>query len=249
MISAPKTWEKTFYIHTYHLNPKGLAQLTAICNLLQEGASRHAEARGFGFDDMAKRRQTWVLSRLFVEVERYPAWKEAIKLTTWSRGHEGIFYLRDFILEDERGQIVARATSSWAAINTKTRRPELVEGLEDQLHSIKDKLATGKKLDKLPPLVQPEFLKKHRISYSDIDILYHLNNVKFVEVILNALPLATLMENTIKSIEINYLGESRYDDTLIISKEKNNGGYKTDLINIIKDAGEKEVCRARIIRE
>ena len=248
-MSVPKTWEETFHIHTYHLNPKGLTQLTALCNFLQEGASRHAEGRGFGFDEMAKRGQTWVLSRLLVEVERYPAWQEAIKLTTWSRGHEGIFYLRDFILEDKNGQVVARATSSWAAINTRTRKPELVDGLEDQLHSVKDRLAIGKKLDKLPPLVQPEFMRKHRVSYSDIDILYHLNNVKFVETLLNAWPLDTLMKNAIKSIEINYLGESQYDDVLIISKGKNNRDDKTALMNIVKEDGEKEVCRARIIRE
>ena len=74
------------------MDPKSRAHLTSICNFLQEGAGAHAESAGFGFEDMMKRNQVWVLSRLKIEIEDYPIWQQEVELKTWSRGRDGIFY-------------------------------------------------------------------------------------------------------------------------------------------------------------
>ena len=50
---------------------------------------------------------------------------------------------------NEKQETIIKATTSWAAINLKTRRPEAVEGLEDGLKSLKEKVAINEKLNKL----------------------------------------------------------------------------------------------------
>jgi len=246
-MAASKIWEEDFRVNTFHMDPRGKAHLTSICNFLQEGASMHAESAGFGFDDMMKNNQVWVLARLKVIIETYPVWKEQLKLKTWSRGKEGIFYVRDFTIDDGQNNTIIKATSSWAALNIKSRRPEIVQGLENGLFSLREQKAIDEKLEKLPDLQSPAFLRKRKIEYTDIDLVYHVNNVKYIELIINSFPKETNSEKKVKSIEINYLGEAKYgEDVLIFSQQQPKNNYQ---VKIVREVDDKEVCRAKFIFE
>ena len=243
-MTAPKIWEENFRILTFHMDPKGEAHLTTIFNFLQEAASMHAQVAGFGFEGMMQRNQFWVLTRLKVVINQYPRWNDDLKLQTWSRGNDGIFYIRDFQIFDKLDNVIASATSSWAAINRKSRRPELVEGLEDTFTTISNE-ALNERLQKLPALQQSEVLRSHQVQFSDIDIVYHVNNVKYLEIIMNAFPLQHHKTKKARSVEINYLREANYGDDLVVNidPEKNED---FSLLNIIRNSDEKEICRAKI---
>lgn len=243
-MAAEKIWQENFSVLTFHMDPQGKAHLSAICNFLQEGASMHAESAGFGFQEMAKRNQVWVLTRLKVIIHRYPLWKENLKLTTWSRGKEGIFYIRDFEIFDGYGKSIAVATSSWAAINTRTRRPEIVDGLEDGLHSFREKKAVEEQLGKLPPSTAPEFVRKREIEYTDIDLVYHVNNVKYIELIINSYNSSVHQERSIRSIEVNYMGEAKYGENVLIYKGL--GDESTHVLSVLRESDNREICRARL---
>lgn len=246
-MAIPKSWEQSFHIHTFQMDPRGKAHLTAICNFLQEAASMHALKAGLGFDDMVNRNQVWVLTRLMVQIEKYPSWNDHLALHTWSRGNEGIFYLRDFFFLNERGSEIIRATSSWAALNLKTRRPELVDGLEDKLYSQKEKVALVDRLEKLPELTQPTHMRKYSIQYTDIDIVYHVNNVKYIEIMMNAFPLDIHKTKKVYTLEVNYLGEANYGDEVNIFSQQFTNDSDAYLVNIVRRDDEKEVCRARFV--
>ena len=246
-MSARKTWEESIKIHSFQMDPKGKAQLFTICNYLQEAASMHATIAGLGFDDMIRRNQVWVLTRLKVEIDIYPVWNDKLKLQTWSRGNEGIFYLRDFTILNESEDTIIKATSSWAAINLKTRKPELVDGLEMMLYSQKERIAIDTKLGKLPDLKNPELLREYQVQYTDIDIVYHVNNVKYIEMILNAFPLEIHKSKKVKSLEINYLGETNYAQEVQIYRERTIGEEHIQLVNIVRKSDNREVCRGRLI--
>ncbi|MCG8307299.1 MAG: thioesterase [Cytophagales bacterium] len=240
-MTVPKIWKGEFRLCTFHMDPAGKAQIMSICNFLQEGASMHAECAGFGFNDMMRRNQVWVLTRLKVNITEYPAWKDNMILETWSRGKEGIFYIRDFNINNDQNKSIIKATSSWAAINLKTRRPGTVKGLEDALYGLKDKKAIEEKVEKLPALKKPEFLRARKIEYTDIDLIYHVNNVKFIELLINSFPIEILSELHIDSLEINYLGEVKLGEEVLIFQERLNENHY--LANMVRESDKKEVCR------
>lgn len=240
-----RLWKEKFKILSFHMDPRSKAHITSLCNFLQEGAGAHAENTGFGFDDMMSRNQVWVLSRLKVEIEEYPAWNDDIVLHTWSRGREGIFYLRDFEIKNIHNDTIVKASSSWAAINTKTRRPGIVEGLEEGLLSNKDKNAFKESLDKLPDITNQKLLRKRKIEFTDIDLVYHVNNVKYIELIINSFPSEILMNKRVKSLEINYLGEAKYEEEVSVFSKGIHDNI--DLVNVVRESDQKEVCRARLI--
>lgn len=239
-----KIWEEEFRAHTFHLDPKRKTHLTAICNFLQEGASIHAEQAGFGYENMLKNNQVWVLTRMKVVVNDYPGWNEKLKLQTWSRGNQGIFYVRDFNIDDGHGKSVVKASSSWTAINTQTRRPELVKDLENGLYTWTDKAAIEGTLGKIPALKKPKLLRSRRIEYTDIDLVYHVNNVKYIELIINSFPKEMHREMSVHALEVNYLGEAMLADEVLIYAEEM--GQKSIKVNIVRQSDEKEVCRAKL---
>jgi len=239
-------WEEDIHVLSFHMDPMGRAHLSSICNFLQEGASMHAEGAGFGYEAMIKRNQVWILSRLKIEINTYPVWKQNIKLHTWSRGKDGIFYIRDFIIQDESKHSIIKATSSWAVINLKTRKPELVDRLEEGLFSKKEKIVFKEKLGKLPKLKNPEFIRKRQIEYTDIDLIYHVNNVKYIEIIMNSFSLKTHLRKKVISLEINYLGEVKYGEQVLIFEDQDQENENISLINIVRESDNKEVCRARL---
>ena len=244
-MGIPKIWEEYFRILSFHMDPNKKAHLTAICNYLQEGAGAHAEKAGFGHEDMMRRNQVWVLSRLKVVIDQFPEWREQIKLKTWSRGKEGIFYIRDFNIINQHEKAIIKATSSWAAINVKTRRPELVEGLEEGLYSLRDNIAIDEKLGKLPDLSKPTLMRKRKIEYTDIDLIYHVNNVKYIELIYNSFPPDILLKKRVKSLEINYLDEAKYgEDVLVYYEAKDINSF---LVSVIREADDKQVCKAHFV--
>jgi medium-chain acyl-[acyl-carrier-protein] hydrolase len=206
------SWETTIRIQTFQMDTEGKAHILGICNYLQEAASMHAHLAGLGFDQMMRRNQVWVLTRLKVEMAVYPEWNDLLNLKTWSRGNEGIFYLRDFLISNTDGETIVKATSSWAALNLKSRRPELVEGLEELMNSKKQEVVLDGKLQKLPKITQPKLLREYEVQYTDIDIVYHVNNVKYIEMMVNAYPLEKHKNMHIKSLEVNYLGETGYGE-------------------------------------
>lgn len=246
MADLRTVWTENLRIQSFHMDPTGSALITSICNFLQEGASMHAEKAGFGFEQMYSRNQFWVLTRLKIVIESYPHWMDELTLKTWSRGKNGIFYLRDFFIENNHQKPIIKATSSWAALNTKSRKPEVVTHLEDELKTHSEEIALEERLEKLPELQTPVLLRTRKIEYTDIDIVFHVNNVKYIEMIINSYPKEKHIKNQIHSLEVNYLGEALYNDTVLIYKDDIETGSEIDMISIVRQTDNREVCRAKV---
>ena len=83
---------------------------SAFMNLAQEAAGQHAVYLGFGYDDLIVSNTAWILSRLNIKFLDTPLWRDEITLTTWHKGLNRLFYIRDFVLTDKDG---IRSWSIW----------------------------------------------------------------------------------------------------------------------------------------
>ncbi|KAL9401778.1 hypothetical protein Peur_005627 [Populus x canadensis] len=105
------------------------ATLESIRNLLQETALNQVWvsgllSNGFGAThEMMKNDLIRVVSRMQVQVDRYPIWGEIMEIGTWvgAPGKNGM--RRDWLIRSQAtGHVFARATSTWVMMNQKTRR-------------------------------------------------------------------------------------------------------------------------------
>lgn len=191
----------------------------AFLNMAQEAANHHAEYLGVGYDTLVELQQAWILSRMKVEFERLPLWREKVNLKSWHKGAAGFMFLRDYHLTDSQGQSLVKATTSWLVVDMTTRRlarrGSFAEFAGDSSKCITDNAIeepAGKVV--VPEGAELVRTSQHTASYSDLDMNGHVNNVMYVVWAMDLVGLEVTEENTLKSLEINFNNEVRPNDTV-----------------------------------
>ena len=212
-----KTFSKDYTITCYEADANKLMRPTAMLDLMQEAAGINATTLGFGYDEMMNSNTAWVLSRINVKFINTPKWREEVNLKTWHKGMSKLFYLRDFILSDKEDNPMVLATTSWLIIDMNTRR--LVRNSDLALNdTAMDAIATPADKVVIPVDVEPELVRKHPVTWSEIDTNGHVNNVKYAAWAIDAVKPEDIKEKPLKELLINYDAEVMPGDVVKISR-------------------------------
>ncbi len=181
-----------FQVRTYECGADGFARLPTICNYLQEAASLNAESLAFSKTDFdaAGENISWVLTRLRVKMDRYPRWEDAVTIVTWPSGGRRIAATRDFEVRDASGALLGVATSEWMLIDLATRKivpiPERVLACAEGVPaSVLGEMPFGKLRWDCREVTGAQVF---RARWGDIDLNGHVNNVHYVEWLLETVP-------------------------------------------------------------
>jgi len=233
---------KEFTISSYDLNPRGQARLTSMANYFQEMAYHHANQLGFGFNDMNKRQTMWVLSRMRIRIDQYPVWDDRVSVETWHKGMNRLFGLRDFRVRDNTGKILGLASSAWLILDSQTRRPVRPES--DVLHEgLGSESVFEENLDKIHLPEQMTEMAQRKVLFSDLDIVGHVNNVKYMEWCIDAWMSNKSIDLEIRNMEINFMHEAMLGDSIIMRGSKSANEFYF-VANRAED--DKEIVRARL---
>ncbi len=209
-----KDWEINF-LQCY---PNGVLKYTDLCNLLQLTAATHSEVGGISFSDMQAFHQAWVLSKMRVEINRLPKWKEVVTVKTWVQSLESSRSTRclELYLGDEK---LVGCETFWAVFSTQSRRPEALALPHEHFEKYPNDKATEKSFSKIAIPNELKVVSKRNILLSDLDIVNHANSVKYLEWCLDALDSGVVLQQRIKSFEMNYLKEVSLSDEITIAKK------------------------------
>lgn len=213
-----KHWE----IYISQCSANSHLKLTELSNICQQTAALHSAAWGMSYFDMQKFNQAWVLSTMRFEIFDLPIWHENIQSETWIESLKGMRSIRDF--EIKKGErVVARASSLWVVLNTEKRRPEPLAIPYDNLEQYPERKATTiptGRIDLTKPAVK---VAERKVVYSDLDIVGHANNVKYMEWCFDVMNREVFDKNQIQAMDLNYLKEIHFEDIVDIkmhSEEK-----------------------------
>ena len=179
-------------------------------DLAQEAANSHAAILGFGYDDLIQSRTAWILSRVNIHFIKAPLWRDEVTLTTWHKGLERLFFLRDFILTDKDGNECVKATSSWLVLNLDTRRLVRDPHLMDEGTTCSDNVleAPAAKVQ-MPKDKEATLVMEHTVTYSDVDLLGHTNNAMYMHWAMDALDYSLASARPVKELTINFNHETK----------------------------------------
>jgi acyl-ACP thioesterase len=245
MSGMKKSWEDEYSISFDEVDTKNEVFLPVLWSFMQETAWHHADHLRLGYSDLGKHQYFWVLSRLFIQMEEYPQWKDRIKIKTWLTGIGRLFALRHFSITDSKGNIVGTAKSAWLVLDLKSRRPQRIEPVFKHILHLFDDLPSTEEPEKLPSLVRPHMEKFYTVRYSDIDMHHHVNNIKYIEWILDSYPFEMNQTHQIHTFEINFLAESSYGDAISIQTDTVKESSPAFLHSIFRKEDGRELCRAR----
>jgi medium-chain acyl-[acyl-carrier-protein] hydrolase len=206
-------WEINF-LQCY---PNGYLKHTDLCNILQLTAGLHAELGGISFSDMQVQHQAWVMSRIRVEIKRLPKWKETVTVKTWINSLENSRSIRclEMYIGDEK---IIGCETFWAVFNTQTRRPENLALPHEHFEKYLDR-ATAKPVSKIDFQQDMKKISNHRVQLSDLDIVNHVNSVKYLEWCLDLVDYKLIQNQKIESFEMNYLKELSLNNEVEISQK------------------------------
>ena len=220
-----KVFSKDYTITCYESDANQLMRPTAMLDLMQEAANVNASTLGFGYDELINSNTAWVLSRIYVKFNNIPKWRQEVNLKTWHKGVSKLFYLRDFILSDKEGNPMILATTSWLIIDLNTRR--LVRNKDLALSdTTMDAIAEPADKVVIPVDIEPELVRKHPVTWSEIDSNGHVNNVKYAVWAIDAVKPEDIKAKPVKEMLINYDAEVMPGDVVKIYRvrqETENG--------------------------
>lgn len=235
-------WRTEHLIRSYDVDPGCTARLPVLCKYMQEAAYHHAEHLGVGHTHLSPLNMGWVLSRMRIEVNRLPKWGETVKLRTWPSGRDRLFYNRDFEITDGGGEIILQASTAWFVIDVNRRERLIPEWWQTAEYPFGSKVFS-RKLERLKACGCSSG-EPVTVNYGDLDQNGHVNNVRYIEWILNSLPLEFHQQRRIRSVEVNYLSEAVYGHAISVCEK----GDELTLDHSIRADGE-DLFRARSVWE
>lgn len=197
--------------------------IPGLFRLLQAIAGAGVEAIGAGKEKTTDKGLMWVLTRMDVEISKMPHYMDEIELTTYPGEQIGCFYFRHFFAKDKSGKTLFRVASTWALLQASSRKVVMRSPFPHPLtpETADEELGRPEKLLAPASMVEAE---KRKVTYSMCDLNGHLNNTRYLELIVDVKGRAFYEKHTPASIVLNFEKEIQEGEEVSIclsSQEKN----------------------------
>jgi len=217
--SMANIYYQTFKIRAAEVDQKKQLRWDAFAAYMQEVAWEHANRLKVGkqfFDE----NKFWVLSRLQIKIERFPVWGDEVVLSTWPKGIDKLFALRDFEMKTREGEILLSATSAWLILQADTKRPIRPDSILAKLNPVAHLEAIEGTADKIN--INSFTTSRHSITRtaraSDLDMNGHVNNVTYLRWAIDYIHETEVISSLpIHKMAINYLSETFFHEPISIS--------------------------------
>ncbi len=207
---------------------------SALFGLLQEASIRHTEALGAGRAVTLDRGLLWAVTLQRCEIARMPTYDEKVTVETWPGETMHVLFPRYYVLRDERGEPLLRASALWVLMDQKTRKLVFPERAGVRVEGT----VTGEELSlpTPPPALETHPVGRFRVPYSYVDLNGHMNNARYFDLAEDRLP-APAEGRPLREVLSQYAGEARLGEELEVAVGEEKGRY------LVTGRGERELFR------
>jgi len=255
-----RRFSEVFPVRFAEVGSNGEATMVTIADLIQECACNHAQGIwGVGQSmpaEMARANLAWVCTRLHLRVRKYPKWGEKVAVSTWFEPQGKIAARRDYAITDaQTGECMGEATSQWVVFNLGSRRMARIPNsvLEDfKFQSLQQQvMEEGYAADKLPDVSEVGGACAapitHNVRRNDMDMNGHVNNVVYVQWLLESVPPETWEKHVLSEIILEYRSECNFGDSVTATCCEIEEANDTYVLLHKLARGEGEIVRAKTV--
>jgi medium-chain acyl-[acyl-carrier-protein] hydrolase len=230
-----------YELRYFEMNKFGEASPATMLALLEETAAEHCFSINYGLYDLIKKEIGWILLSGVMKMERYPRYKEKIFIKTWLSKYSTVRGFRQNLIYDGGGNIIGRAKGLWMFFDIKRRRPvpvfdEIVNGWSFiDAEAIEHDIAR-----KIEPVQAADFRKEFKVKQSEIDMYLHVNNIKYLQWLLDSIPDEVIENNFLHFIDGRFISEIQYGDEVVLLSQKTSSDNSYSHTIRIKETGR--VC-------
>ena len=217
------------------------ASVAAMIGYMLDVAGEDADRKGFGISALDSASNTWVLSRLAVDITTQPKQYEDIAIDTWVNEFNRLSSTRNFRIHRSE-ECIAKGVSQWCMLNMETRQVVDMSLLkETYMQAMVDEPSPISAPARLRPIA-PANSATRPVVYSDIDFNRHMNTMRYIDFIFDNMPLDLIEQNNGLRIDINFIAEALYGETLTIGWVNEDNIWNFE----ISSSPEKILCRAKV---
>jgi len=193
---------------------------------------------------LAKRGIDWVITRMDTEIIRLPRCNEKITVCTYPGKDLAMLYPRYFYVLDENKNLLVKCSSIWALIDAKTRKVIVDKDTIKKLPGETSEYELG-----LPSKIVPTGIRNkvetRKIHYSDLDFNCHMNNVHYVELLMDVHDFEFYKTHRVSSISLNYLKEIKENEIVEVYSDNEN----PETIEVKVDGGTSFLGKVTFVKE
>ncbi|GMI93838.1 fatty acyl-ACP thioesterases B [Hibiscus trionum] len=226
MVEENRVFQQELMVRSSDIDSDRKLSIVALSNYLQDTLVNHGESIGvlsvgFSTPEMSRRDLVWVDYKKDIAIHCYPSRHDVIQVHTWmyESGKNGLGV--DWIFSDlNTGNPLILASSLCTMMNIKTRK--LSKFIEEARKELKPYLMPDNS-----PLVEntrklqainidtPDFTSLDLSpGWNDLDVNQHVNNVKYIEWILEGVPSSIRKSHRLSRIDMEFRKECDSDATL-----------------------------------
>lgn len=231
----------TFRAYQQDIDCTNRMSLASVVRALLNAACMAADDNRFGTIQLNQNGLTWVLSRLSLKIDRLPESEHNFQISTWIEACNNIVSTRNFLITDESGVELGSACSMWSIIDLNTRQPINLMTQDYLLEAVQGEKVSCPRPRHIALPAEPDSCMEHKVVYSDLDFNRHVNSTRYIDWMMNALPISVVEANEIAGCTINYSAESHFGENVVVvqktEESSSSCGIKRD---------EKPVCTMKI---
>lgn len=222
----PELLSRDYVLTAGESDAEGVMPVPLLAERLIEIATEHANELGIGYATLIERNVGWVLSRLSIEMTRYPIINEHYSITTWIETYNRRFSERNFEIRDGEGRVAGYARSVWLPMDFASRTLADLAAFGVESFPEVDRPCPIAKAPRIAPLTADAESEDYTFRYCDLDFNRHVNTVRYIELILNHWPLSHYDKYAVGRIDVLFHHECRFGQSvdLRIEDDKKKSG-------------------------
>lgn len=212
------THREKFTVKFHEVDFKGKVKLFTIMDYIQHTAEVHGTSLGLGFENMMKHGLFWVVSRMKLNMYRYPRACEEVTIQTELAGCDKLFCVRRFTILDGSDNEIGNAVLYYLMLDSTTKFPQKPKVCPIEIVNVDVNEKGHEALKKLKMPGEAVEVHPRSLYYNEIDANNHVNNAKYVSFVEDCFSLEWHEEYEIANIQINYVKEIKANDKLKLNK-------------------------------
>lgn len=171
-----------------------------------------------------------------------PEQYERFSVDTWINDFNRLSSTRNFVLS-AGGHEFGRAVSQWCMIDMRSRSVADMSSLADVYRAAMVDAPSPCSRPLRLTSVEAQAAVTRPVVYSDLDFNRHVNTLRYVEMIFNALPLERIEAGGGVRVDLNFIAEGRWGQTLTVGHAAQDDAVRFE---ISSDDG-RTLCRAQVV--
>ena len=205
---------------------------SALLDMMQQVATNQCAILALDWDSMAERGLCWVVTRQQVQILRSVPGGSTITVETWPGITSRVAYPRSTIGYDEKGNEVFRAISLWVLMSIADRKMVLPAKSGLNFTGIERGCELAVPGSLIPAKLEGNTVRQ--VVYSDLDVNGHMSNTRYLDWMMDLLPVSFHAGHSLTDFTVTYLNEATEGQQMVLGYELTPDGQ------FLLEAQEKE---------